>query len=193
MDARRQAAKTPGRSSFSDLMRGYLVRFDEAMAEKPKGDYEIDYPPARLLIMAIWMWHITPAGGQITPEQSEPLDGPLLWTNTGFELAAALLAFLVVRRVLRRNNNTWADGVALLSAIFVWFNLPMILDAHVWPQWDAWAIPFYLFAAWLALGRRWLACGMCMGFGAMFKGQILLTLPIFILWPLFQRSARHWT
>jgi len=23
----------------------------------------------------------------------------------------------------------------------------MILDAHGWPQWDVWILPFYLFAA----------------------------------------------
>jgi hypothetical protein len=63
----------------------------------------------------------------------------------------------------------------------------MILDAHGWPQWDVWILPFYLFAALAALKNRWFLCGCLLASGAMFKGQLLFVAPFFVLWPLCQR------
>ena len=63
----------------------------------------------------------------------------------------------------------------------------MILDAHGWPQWDAWILPFYLFAALVALKNRWFLCGCLLALGAMFKGQLLFVVPFFVLWPLWQK------
>jgi hypothetical protein len=66
----------------------------------------------------------------------------------------------------------------------------MILDAHGWPQWDVWILPFYLFAALSALKNRWFLCGCLLAVGAMFKGQLLFVAPFFVLWPLWQK---RWT
>ena len=63
----------------------------------------------------------------------------------------------------------------------------MILDAHGWPQWDVWILPFYLFAALAALKNRWFVCGCLLATGAMFKGQLLFVAPFFVLWPLWQK------
>jgi hypothetical protein len=63
----------------------------------------------------------------------------------------------------------------------------MILDAHGWPQWDVWILPFYLFAALAALKNRWFLCGCLLAAGAMFKGQLLFVAPFFVLWPLRQK------
>ena len=57
----------------------------------------------------------------------------------------------------------------------------MILDAHGWPQWDVWILPFYLFAALVALKNRWFWCGCLLALGAMFKGQLLFVVPFFVL------------
>src|SRR5436190_21132421 len=70
----------------------------------------------------------------------------------------------------------------------------MILDAHGWPQWDVWILPFYLFAALAALKNRWFWCGCLLSLGAMLKGQLLFVAPLFLLWPLWQKrwmSALH--
>jgi len=66
----------------------------------------------------------------------------------------------------------------------------MILDAHGWPQWDVWVLPFYLFAALAALKNRWFCCGCLLAAGAMLKGQLLFVAPFFVLWPLWQK---RWT
>jgi hypothetical protein len=63
----------------------------------------------------------------------------------------------------------------------------MILDAHGWPQWDVWVLPFYLFAALVALKNRWFWCGCLLALGAMLKGQLLFVAPFFVLWPLWQK------
>jgi hypothetical protein len=64
----------------------------------------------------------------------------------------------------------------------------MILDAHGWPQWDVWILPFYLFAALAALKNRWFWCGCLLAVGAMLKGQLLFVAPFFVFWPLWQRK-----
>jgi hypothetical protein len=66
----------------------------------------------------------------------------------------------------------------------------MILDAHGWPQWDVWIMPFYLLAAFAALKNRWFCCGCLLAAGAMLKGQLLFVAPFFVLWPLWQE---RWT
>jgi len=65
----------------------------------------------------------------------------------------------------------------------------MILDAHGWPQWDVWILPFYLFAALAALKNRWFRCGCLLAAGAMFKGQLLFVAPFFVFWPLWQKRC----
>jgi hypothetical protein len=64
----------------------------------------------------------------------------------------------------------------------------MILDAHGWPQWDVWILPFYLFAALAALKNRWFRCGCLLAAGAMFKGQLLFVAPFFVFWSLWQKK-----
>src|SRR5438046_1966492 len=67
----------------------------------------------------------------------------------------------------------------------------MILDAHGWPQWDVWILPFYLFAALAALKNRWFVSGCLLVAGAMFKGQLLFVTPFVVLWPLWQKRWNH--
>src|SRR5436309_2468026 len=84
----------------------------------------------------------------------------LLSVNLFCELLSALAIFLLVRiwvhrasgatgsRFLHRlpaENRAWICGLAAAGA--VWLEPSMILDAHGWPQWDVWILPFYLFAA----------------------------------------------
>ncbi|MGC4030605.1 MAG: hypothetical protein QM754_02490 [Tepidisphaeraceae bacterium] len=61
----------------------------------------------------------------------------------------------------------------------------MLTNAHVWPQWDCWLLPFFVFALVAASKERWLLAGMLIGGGAAFKGQILIVAPILLLWPIF--------
>ncbi|HEY7086828.1 MAG TPA: glycosyltransferase family 87 protein, partial [Tepidisphaeraceae bacterium] len=176
---------------LGSFIKSYLGRYDQAMSESQRGTYRLDYPPARLLIMSAWAWRMEQfaRNNDLAPYDYR-IVWPLLCLNALFELAGSAAAFLLVRSVLQRQGVRNAEFIALIPAALIWFNLAMIIDAHVWPQWDTWLIPFYLLAAYAAVERKWVLAGMALGFGAMFKGQMLLTMAVFILWPLFQMRWR---
>jgi hypothetical protein len=190
LEAARQAH--PGEPvTLSRLLDSYFTRYDAVLSGGGRGLFRLDYPPARLLVMSLWVWQMedTARSRGLTP-WNFPIVWPLLCLNTLFELAGCAGAYLLVRHVLRRQLVRGADLLALLAPLLMWFNLAALLDAHVWPQWEVWLIPFYTFAAYFAATRRWLAVGACIAIGAMFKGQMLITAAVFVLWPLFQMRWR---
>lgn len=75
---------------------------------------------------------------------------------------------------------------ATLAFLLVWFNPAMIWNAQVYPQWDVWLIPAFLFAVYFALRNWWLPAGIVLGVAAMAKGQILFVAPMLIAWPLLR-------
>src|SRR5437899_6198013 len=115
-------------------------------------------------------------------------------------MLSAIAIFLMVRLCVRQSS--WASGSGrlnichhhlaarisgLAAASVAWLEPSMILDAHGWPQWDVWVLPFYLFAALAGLRNRWFWCGCLLAAGAMLKGQLLFVAPFFVLWPLWQK------
>src|SRR5881396_3316270 len=118
-------------------------------------------------------------------------------------MISAAAIFLLVRLWVRRSSSATqspflralslqqrASICGLAAASVAWLEPSLILDAHGWPQWDVWILPFYLFAALAALKNRWFVSGCLLVAGAMFKGQLLFVTPFFILWPLWQKG---WT
>src|SRR5262249_8479836 len=87
---------------------------------------------------------------------------------------------------LSREHRATICGLAAASV--AWLEPSMILNAHGWPQWDVWILPFYVFAALAALKNRWFWCGCLLALGAMFKGQLLFVAPFFVVWPLWQKK-----
>lgn len=175
---------------WKSFLWAYLHRYDHVMTDSPNGQYGLDYPPGRLLIMSLWVKHHR---ADFFPFFSDPSDekfaGSLLWIDTVAEMLGAILAFCIVRHVLVRQNQRWAIWLALFSALLIWFDPTVLLD-RVWPQWDSWLLPFFLAAALCALNRLWLLAGICLGVGMMFKGQVLCTAALFVMWPLFQGRWR---
>ena len=43
--------------------------------------------------------------------------------------------------------------------MLLWLNFAVLIDAHAWPQWDVWLLPFFLGAMWAASTRRWMLAG----------------------------------
>ncbi len=171
----------------------------------------LDYTPLRLAIMSLWVNHQLAAEPKLTEWRDELSDFPLT-INTIAEVATAAGAFVLVRLILTRSVrarlerlNTRAltrgellvvdanappiDGAtvqALIAALLVWFNPAVVIEGHGWPQWDIWCMPFFVWAAVACVTNAWLIGGMLLATGAMFKGQLLLTAPIFLLWPVVQ-------
>jgi hypothetical protein len=188
----------------------YLGLYDEVIRQHPDGDYQLDYTPARLLVAALWVRHERLVYPHVR-DWMRPYDfnAPLLRLNTICELLSALGAFLLVRhwvwrgtlppeplyRRRRRNaapppplpragTRAWVLG--LIAALLIWFNPALLFDAHVFPQWEVWLLPFFFFAAWLASRNWWLTAGLLIPFGMMMKGQLSIVLLLFILWPIFE-------
>ena len=188
--------------SWTAFFRGYFALYDWVKREAYENDYGLDYPPLRLLAMSIWAKQVRsefPGTDDAHPGHVKPL----LNANLFCEFVSAVAIFLLVRLWLRRaadakmsvflrsfptKHRAWICG--LLAASVAWLEPSMILDAHGWPQWDVWIVPFYLFALVAALKNRWFACGCLLAAGAMLKGQLLFVTPFFLFWPLWQK---RWT
>jgi len=202
-EARKLSPDSESADTWRAFFRGYLALYDRVKKEAYDHDYRLDYPPLRLLAMSIWTKHVREAFPGVKDSRPEHFSS-LLKANLLCELASAVGIFLLVRfwvgraagatrsRWLNRvpiENRAWICG--LMAASAAWFEPSLILDAHGWPQWDAWILPFYLFAAFAASTRRWFWCGCLLAAGTMFKGQLFFVVPFFIFWPLWQRRWDH--
>jgi hypothetical protein len=198
-EARRLSPDERSANSWTGFCRGYLALYDRVKHKAYENEYGLDYAPLRLLVMAIWAKEVRDGFPWVDKDHPK-LVNPLLKINLICELVSALAIFLLVRECLRRSRPTqssllnrlpqqqrgWICGLAAASA--AWLEPSMILDAHGWPQWDVWILPFYLFAAFAALKNRWFWCGCLLAVGAMLKGQLLFVAPFFVFWPLWQKG-----
>jgi hypothetical protein len=199
-EARRLSPDDATANSWAGFLRGYVSLYDHVKDEAYDNVYHLDYPPLRLLLMAIWAKQVH--------EQFPGLDAghpklvnPLLKINIVCELLSAVAIFFLVRLCVRRASSEnqlrpvsnfpitdRASIYALAASTVAWLEPSMILDSHGWPQWDARILPFYLFAALAVLKDRWFAVGSLLAAGSMFKGQLLLVAPFFLLWPVLQKQ-----
>jgi hypothetical protein len=198
-EARRLSPDEATANSWPGFFRGYLGLYDRVKDEAYEDDYGLDYPPLRLLTMAIWSKQVRDEFPSVDEEHPK-LVNPLLKINLLCELISGTAIFFLVRSCLRsssRARSSWPSWLSheqrasicgLMAASVAWLEPSMILDAHGWPQWDVWILPFYLFAALAALRNRWFWCGSLLAAGAMFKGQLLFVAPFFVFWPLWQKS-----
>jgi hypothetical protein len=198
-EARRLSPDEASANSLTGFCRGYLALYDRVKHKAYNKDYGLDYPPLRLLVMAIWAREVRSQFPGVDDGHPK-LVNPLLKINLLCELLSAVAIFLLVRLCLERQPSaTQSDSLrslalqhrasicGLAAASAAWLEPSMILDAHGWPQWDVWILPLYLFAAFAALKNRWFVCGCLLATGAMFKGQLLFVAPFFVLWPLWQK------
>jgi hypothetical protein len=204
-EARRLSPDETTANSWRAFFRGYLSLYERVKDDAYENDYGLDYPPLRLLIMAIWTKQVRDEFPWVDNEHPK-LVNPLLKLNVVCELVSAAAIFLLVRSCVQRSlpaHSTWppwlsreqrASICGLAAASVAWLEPSIILDAHAWPQWDVWILPFYLFGALAALKNRWFWCGCLLAVGAMLKGQLLFVGPFFVFWPLWQKrwhSALH--
>src|SRR3989454_7199695 len=201
-EGRRLSPDEATANSWTAFCRGYFALYDRVKREAYENDYGLDYPPLRLLVMAIWAKQVR--DGFPGVDNGHPkLVNPLLKINFVCELLSAVAIFLLVRLCVRRSSlgarssllhrfsqEQRASIFGLAAASVAWLEPSMILDAHGWPQWDVWILPFYLFAALAALKNRWFWCGCLVAAGAMLQGQLLFVAPFFVFWPLWQK---RWT
>ncbi|MGE5215348.1 MAG: hypothetical protein ACM3NN_16855 [Nitrospirota bacterium] len=199
-EARRLSPDDATADSWMGFWRGYLALYDRVKDEAYENTYHLDYPPLRLLLMAIWAKQVHNQFPGLDDGHPK-LVNPLLKINIVCELLSAVAIFFLVQLCVRRFSSAnqlrpvsslrlknRATVLGLAAASVAWLEPSMILDSHGWPQWDARILPFYLFAALAVLKNRWFTCGCLLAVGSMFKGQLLLVAPFFFLWPLLQKQ-----
>lgn len=165
-EARRLSPDEISAASWRGFLRGYLGLYERVQAEAYAKQYHLDYPPLRLLVMSVWTKHVQkqfPGAEDGKPEYVEPL----LRFNLLCEAISAIAIFFLVRLWVNRASGAtrsrfmhrvpvesrgWVCGLA--AATFAWLDPSMILDAHGWPQWDVWILPFYLLATLAASTNR---------------------------------------
>ncbi len=155
-------------------------------------EYGLDYTPLRLAVMRRWViWTRQHFPQERRWNSSYAFNLPLLRLNTACAAAAALLAAALAWVVMRRAaGGRRAIFAALTAGLLVWFNPAVLVNAHAWPQWDCWLLPFYFGAALASVLGGWFFAGILLAIGAMLKGQMVMTAGIFVLWPLFMGQWR---
>jgi hypothetical protein len=209
LDARQslpQEQRDIGPVPVGAFFKAYVGRYERYLQE-PRRQGNLDYPPVRLLIMSLWVRHIRGEADPTAAQWREGFTAPMLRFNAMLELLAAIGMFVLVYHWLSRGRvvrffepeahpswrsiirEAWAQHhpwiLGLLAAGLLWFNPAVMWNAHAWPQWDSWIIPFYIWAAVLASIGWWFGAGLLLAAGCMFKGQLLLAAPVLVLWPLF--------
>jgi len=180
---------------MSVFFRSWVDGYDRAVENRPNGNFELDYPPLRLMVMSLWVKHVREHTPDVRGWKDE-YTTPLLHFNSVMEFVSCIGVFLVVRLwLIRRARRTeppgrlvvrWRENaIALTGALLLWFNPAVLHNAHAWPQWDVWLVPFFIFAIFFASTERWTTAGVLLGVGAMLKGQILFVAPVIPLWALF--------
>jgi hypothetical protein len=169
------------------------------VAAHSDGSYQLDYPPLRLLAVALWARHEHVIRGEITGwEPGDRFNAPPLIVAAACDAVAAIGMFLLVRLWAKRwraqrlgddpasppaSEVAWICGLA--AAALLWFNVSLLLDGYVWGQADGWLLPFFILAAYFASIQRWFWVGVFIGVGCLVKVQLLIVAPLFFLWPLF--------
>src|SRR5438270_1201124 len=93
-------------NSLTGFFRGYLALYDRVKHKAYNKDYGLDYPPLRLLVMAIWAKQVRNQFPWVDDGHPK-LVNPLLKINLLCELLSAVAIFLLVRFcVLRSSRRT---------------------------------------------------------------------------------------
>lgn len=186
---------------FAAYLTAYLDAYAGAVKDAEKRprinngqpDYHLDYAPGRLFIMSMWVRHLWQQG--ITAwNRDDATTAPLLRVNAIASAITAVAMGLLVRHWRRYRDglpalpdwrSPWRELPAVFAMLAVWLNPALIWNAHAWPQWDCWLLPFFVIGVLLASKQQWLAAGFVIAIGALFKGQLVITTPVLILWALF--------
>src|SRR4029077_4703517 len=104
-EARRLSPDERSANSWTGFCRGYLALYDRVKDKAYENEYALDYPPLRLLVMAIWAKEVRDGFPWVDNDHPK-LVNPLLKINFICELVSALAIFLLVRECLRRSRPT---------------------------------------------------------------------------------------
>jgi len=131
-----------------------------------------------VILRPLFTWTLAPTSAAINP----PVDNLVASIPFWIFLVLGFVTLVCLARFLPPPFRGPACG--MIAATLVWMNPPMLIDGHTWPQWNSWLPAFFLLAALLASLDWWMAAGIVLGIGCMFKGQILFAAPVLLITPL---------
>ena len=168
------------------------ARTDQRISPAPRSSWRDRWGDPLLLLPVIllgvatlirpyvnWTWDLP----GLDDTHLQIIDARTMSLSWWFFLTLRFTAAVCLARFLPQPFRGPACG--LIAATVFWLNPSVIYDSHGWPQWDVWQLPFYIIGALLVSLDFWTAAGIVLGFGCMFKGQILFAIPILVLCPLF--------
>jgi hypothetical protein len=184
-----------GAVTLPALLRNIRDLYGAVARARTDAEYELDYVPGKALMMTLWWRHIYatyPDADHFLHEYADPM----LRFNFVLEVLASAGMFLLVRQwisagdAVRRGKmpdevSERGTFLGIIAALLLLFNPAVILEAHGWPQWDSWLIPFYVWAIYFITVNRWWCAGATLALGAMFKGQLMIVAPFVLLLALF--------
>src|SRR6266699_2244431 len=104
-EARRLSPNESAANSFTGFCRGYFALYDRVKGKSYEKDYGLDYPPLRLLVMAIWAKEVRNQFPGVDDGHPK-LVNPLLKINLLCELLSAVAIFFLVRLCVQRCSRT---------------------------------------------------------------------------------------
>ena len=168
---------------------GYLNQYEKMDPQVPEWQDSrwnpwLDYSPLRLLVMREWgAWQ----RAHHPPDPNAPLIDvalPSIQSSLGFSspnlqwvVDAYTITFAGFLMLAGRATDQFGQRRTLVAALLIWFSPDLIINAHVWAQWDTWIVPWYLCACLLASLDWWFAAGVAIAIGANFKGQMIPITP----------------
>jgi hypothetical protein len=195
----RQGEPVPLGAVYRSLVRTYDEVYQDGNGER----FSLDYTPLRLAVMTMWVRGVYAEHGPVG-EYDDRYAGPLMTLNAWVGVATGGAMYLLVsywgRRVrgpVRLGSGWWRDfGEAhgpmlagLTAGSLAFFNPAALINAHAFPQWDTWLLPFFLLACYAGSRGSWFVCGFMLVLGAFFKGQVLLVAPVLLAWPLLRGNV----
>jgi hypothetical protein len=102
------------RPVYAQIIRGWVDSYDHLEQTISSGNYDLDYPPLRLLTITLWTWH---AQSRYPGLESFP-DKPVTLSDRGRKLQATSDIAAPLLQI-----NLWADGIsalAMFALVWIW-------------------------------------------------------------------------
>jgi len=101
---------------YSQIVDGWVNTYDHLQQTVPNGEYDLDYPPLRLLAMTVWVWHVQAKYPGLGYYPNSPVNVTDPRTHRRLQATDNVITPLL-------RANMWADGIsalAMFALVWIW-------------------------------------------------------------------------